>query len=145
MATCAPARRSDIKAQIPHPPSTRRPTTGKGMVFERSVDVLAAGRRRSHAVLAAMAGYSATRWFGSWHQARYKVTLRTAPDGFQSVLAPLPDDSSSVAAIARHDLVLQFAEWRRRWRRIRQAKARSIRPAHYGCAGRSGRRSARPT
>jgi len=62
-----------------------------------------------------MAGYSATplvRKLGI--RPGYKVTLRTAPDGFRSVLAPLPDD---VVICRGHrggtDLVLQFAEWRR--------------------------------
>jgi hypothetical protein len=62
-----------------------------------------------------MVGYSGTplvRKLGI--RPGYKVTLRTAPDGFQSVLDPLPDD---VVICRGHrgatDLVLQFAEWRR--------------------------------
>ena len=44
----------------------------------------------------------------------HRVTLRTPPDGFPSLLRPLPDD----VVIGRGqrgaaDIVLQFAEWRR--------------------------------
>ena len=44
----------------------------------------------------------------------HRVTLRTAPDDFPSLLKPLPDD---VVVCRGHrggtDVVLQFAEWRR--------------------------------
>lgn len=62
-----------------------------------------------------MVGYSGTplvRKLGI--RPGHRVTLRTPPDGFPSLLQPLPDD----VVIARGqrgtaDVVLQFAEWRR--------------------------------
>ena len=62
-----------------------------------------------------MVGYSGTplvRKLGI--RPGHRVTLRTAPDGFPSLLRPLPDH----VVIARGqrgaaDIVLQFAEWRR--------------------------------
>ena len=62
-----------------------------------------------------MVGYSGTplvRKLGI--RPGHRVTLRTAPDDFPSVLKPLPDD---VVVCRGHrggtDVVLQFAEWRR--------------------------------